>query len=147
MAQLTFSVTPSGLAVPVWIGLTRQMSIDLLAAGMQVPAPIQTRGLLDTASDLTAISRWILQRLGIPSVSTTATQTAAGPVNVSLYRISLGITDPVQPPGAPWLTQPDLLVTELATTLPDVDLLVGLDVLLQCKLVLDGPGRQFTLEF
>jgi hypothetical protein len=46
-----------------------------------------------------------------------------------------------------WLTWPDLLVTELTTVLPDADDLIGLDVLLQCKLHLDGPARQFTLEF
>jgi hypothetical protein len=40
-----------------------------------------------------------------------------------------------------------MLVTELATLLPDTDILIGLDVVLTCKLVVDGPGRSFTLEF
>ncbi len=39
------------------------------------------------------------------------------------------------------------MVTELPAPLPDADVLVGLDLLLDCKLVLDGPGRWFTLEF
>jgi hypothetical protein len=41
----------------------------------------------------------------------------------------------------------DMLVTELAALLPDVDVLIGLDMLLTCKLLVDGPARQFTLEF
>jgi hypothetical protein len=39
------------------------------------------------------------------------------------------------------------LVTELAALLPDTDVLVGLDVILTCKLILEGLGGQFTLEF
>jgi hypothetical protein len=65
---------------------------------------------------------------------------------VNIYKVSLGITDPTQPVRT-WLTQPDLEVTELTTALPDTDVLIGLDVLLDCKLLLDGPARQFTLEF
>ena len=46
-----------------------------------------------------------------------------------------------------WLTLPDLLVTELMITLPDADVLIGLDVPLKIKLLLDGPARSFTLDF
>jgi hypothetical protein len=35
----------------------------------------------------------------------------------------------------------------LPTVLPNLDVLVGLDVLLECKLILEGPVRKFTLEF
>jgi hypothetical protein len=28
-----------------------------------------------------------------------------------------------------------------------VDVLIGMDVLLGCRMLLDGPGRQFTLDF
>jgi hypothetical protein len=147
MARLTFAVTSAGLAVPGWLGLTDQAILALRAAGEPVPRPVGARGLLDTASDLTAVASWILQQLAVPVATMSSTRTAGGPVNVRLYRVSLGSTDPTQPPGSPWLTCPDLLVTELATLLPDTDVLIGLDVLLTCKLFLDGPGRQFTLEF
>jgi hypothetical protein len=147
MAQITFPVTAAGLAVPVWIGLNGQAAAALVAAGTPVTRPVGARGLLDTGSDATAIAPWILQQLAVPVVNTISTHTAAGQVQVRLYRVSLGITDPSQPAGAPWLTLPDLLVTELMVTLPDTDVLVGLDVLLQCKLILEGPARRFTLEF
>jgi hypothetical protein len=147
MAQLTFPITRAGLAVPVWIGLTDQAMLGLLAAKEPVPRPVGAQGLLDTAANPTAVAPWILQQLAVPVATTTSTHTAAGPVIVNLYRVSLGITDPTQPPESPWLTFSDLLVTELATVLPDADVLVGLDVLLTCKLVLEGPARKFTLEF
>jgi hypothetical protein len=146
MAHLTFAVTSAGLAVPVWVGLTDQAMIALVGAGMQVPAPVGARGLLDTCADVTAVAPWILQQLGVPVATTSSTHTAGGPVKVSLYRVSVGITDPTQPAGSPWLTHSDLLVTGLATVLPDADVLIGLDVLLTCKLLLDGPAGQFTLE-
>jgi hypothetical protein len=147
MAQLAFPVTAAGLAVPVWIGLNGQATAALIASGTPITRPVGAQGLLDTATDLTAISPRILQQLAIPVVATTSTHTAAGPVQVRLYRVSLGITDPGQPAGAPWLTLPDLLVTELAVSLPDAEVLIGMDILLGCKLILDGPARQFTLEF
>jgi hypothetical protein len=123
------------------------LTAGLLAAGKPPVPPVQAGGLLDTATDHTVVAAGVLQQLGMSPVSTTSTHTAGGTVTVRLFRVSLGITDPTQPAGAPWLTEPDLLVTELSAILPDADVLVGLDVLLDCKLVLDGPGRWFTLDF
>jgi hypothetical protein len=146
MPQLTFPITPDGLAVPVWIGLSGTAAKALQAAQQSIPAPLQARGVLDTASTVSAVASWVLRQLAIPSAATGVTQTAAALVPVKLYEISLSITKLGQP-GAAMLTVPDLIGSELATALPDVDVLVGLDVLLQCKLLLDGPGREFTLEF
>lgn len=147
MDQLAFPVTPAGLAVPVWIGLDGQATAALLAAGLPIPAAIQARGLIDTGSDVTVVASWILQQLAVPVASTTSTRTAAGPIPVKLVAVSLGITDPTRPAGSPWLTQPGLLAMEAPAVLPDADVLIGLDILLECKMLLDGPARHFTLEF
>jgi hypothetical protein len=146
MSQLTFPVSPVGLTVPVWIGLSGTVTTALYGTGRPISPPIQARGLLDTGSDITAVASWLLQRLAVPVATVTATHTVAGPVKVDLFEVSLGINDPVQS-GSPWLTEPDLLVMELAAVLPNVDVLIGLDVLLRYKLLLDGPVRQFALEF
>lgn len=146
MAQLTFSATQAGLLVPVWIGLDGLTTKALHTAGRPIPPPVQARGLLDTGSNVTAVGSWVLQQLALPVASTTATQTVAGPVIVRLFTVSLSITDPTQQ-GSPMLTHPSLLVMELATPLPDADVLIGLDILLNCQLLLDGPNRRFTLDF
>ena len=146
MAQIRFPVTAAGLAVPVWIGLPGQSAAPLLAAGGTITAPVQARGLLDTGTDVTVVAPWILQRLAVPLVTATSTRTVGGQVRALLYRVSLGVTDPSQPPGAPWMTASNLLVMELTTVLPDLDVLIGLDALLQHKLVIDGPAKQFWLE-
>ena len=147
MALLTFPVTTAGLAAPVWIGLDGQATVAMRAAGLPIPAPVQATGLIDTGTDVTVVASWILRRLAVPLASTTSTHTAAGPVSVKLYSVSLGITDPAQPAGSPWLTRSGLPVMEAPAVLPDADVLIGLDILLDCKTLLDGPARQFTLEF
>ncbi len=146
MANLTFPVVPSGLAVPVWVGLNGNQAATLHAAGLPIPPPVAARGEVDTGSNVTAVASWVLQRLALVRKGQTAIQTTAGLIRVNLYDVSLSITDPSRP-GAPMLTRPTLLVSELTTVLPDADVLVGLDVLLEIKTFVDGPGRQFTLEF
>ena len=43
--------------------------------------------------------------------------------------------------------RPTLLVSELANPLPNVDVLIGMDILSECVTLIDGPARQFTLSF
>jgi hypothetical protein len=64
---------------------------------------------------------------------------------VKLFRISLSVFDLTRP-SLPWFVVPDLEVMELPPHIP-LDVLIGMDVLLECRLLLDGPGRQFTLDY
>ena len=146
MPRLTYPVIPAGLAVPVLVGLDGKTSAALHAAGRPIPPPIPARGLLDTCSDLTAVSAWLLQRLAIAPATTATTLTAAGPVAVRLYEVSLSITDATAA-ATFLLTAPDLLVSELTAVLPDADVLIGLDLLLRGQMLLNGPTRLFTLDF
>lgn len=146
MPQLTFPVTAIGLTMPVWIGLDGKTTTALLAAGQSITAPIQARSLIDTGTDVTAVSSWVLQRLALSPATATQTTTAAGPLRVRLYEVSLTITDPTVA-GSATLTQPDLIVMELPASLPTVDVLIGLDVLLAVRFSLDGPAHRFTLVF
>jgi hypothetical protein len=146
VAQLTFPLTKAGLSVPVWVGVSGSASAALLSAGQPIPAPVQAQGLVDTGTDATAVAAGLLQRLALSPVRSTTSHTTGGPVRVRLFKVSLSITDPGQP-SAPWFTEPDLLVMELPTVLPDADVLIGLDILLTLRLHLDGPARRFTLDF
>jgi hypothetical protein len=146
MPRLTYPVTPAGLAVPVLVGLDGKTTAALHAAGQPIPSPVHARGLVDTCSDLTAVAEWVLQQLAIPPATTATTHTAAGPVVVRLYEVSVSIAAPSQSGGF-LLTEPALLVSELAAALPDADVLIGLDLLLRGTMRLDGPNRLFTLDF
>ena len=146
MPQLTFPVVGAGLAVPVWIGLDGKSTAALRAAGQPIPPPVRARALLDTCSDLTAVAGWVLRKLATPPVNTATTLTAGGNVTVNLYEVSLSIEGPGQS-GTFLMTRSDLTVSELSVPLPDADVLIGLDLLLEGKLFLNGPSRQFTLDY
>jgi hypothetical protein len=145
MATLTFPVSADGLCVDVRVNFDTTTLNSLKSAGHPLPSSIPARGLIDTGSDISAAAPWILQQLAVPVHSQRTTHGIAGSIPVRLFNISLFILDSHQP-QMPWLVQPDLLVMELPSTLP-VDVLIGLDVLFNCSLLLDGLGRQFTLTF
>ncbi len=146
MAQLTFPLQQNELRLVAVISLNHQAMAALVAAGQPFPTPIWATGLIDTGSSISCITADIVQKLGIPAVVHTSTRTASGSVPVRLFRVSLSIPPAGNLPGA-MLTRDDLLVMELIDPPPDVDVLIGLDILLDCRLLLDGPARQFTLDF
>jgi len=146
MSQLTFPLQAGEPKLAVVLSLHHQAMVDRLAAGLSPPAPIWANGVIDTGSSITAITYDVIRRLGTPPAGQTRTQTAAGPIPVRLFRVSLSIPPAGNRPG-PMLTRDDLLVMELNDPPQDVEVLIGLDILLDCRLLLDGPGGYFTLDF
>jgi Aspartyl protease len=144
MAQLRYTITKGEIIVPALVGLNHTDTTTLLQAGQHVPAPIYLRALIDTGCSATAVSPIVFGQLGLVPLIAGSSQTASGSVAVNLYRVSLSVYDPNQ---APLLTVRDLLVSELTIAIPAIDVLIGMDVLLTCKLLLDGPARQITLDF
>jgi predicted aspartyl protease len=147
MAHVSFPIARAGLIVPVLVGLNGEALNELLTSGKPLIPPVPTQGLLDTGTDITAVSPSVLQRLGILSHSAAETHTAGGRIKTRLYSVGLSITDQGSAASTPWLAVPDLVVMELPTSLPDVEVLIGLDVLLTGRLEIDGPAGQFTLVF
>ena len=146
MPHFTFPITKDGYTLEVLIGLRATDAHALLAAGQPIPPPLHARALLDTASDKTAVAVPLLQQLGITSVASVRTQTAGGMVMVQLYEVSLSVPNPT---GArtPMLVHSEWEVTEFLHAPPQIDVLIGLDVLNECLVVIDGPGGRFTLGF
>jgi hypothetical protein len=144
MAQLSFPIQPDGLVVDAMVNLEAAALLALWSAGQSRPA-IQARGLLDTGSNVSAVALSTLHQLGVPTIGQSSTTGIGGVVPVSLFRVSLHVWDQ-RHPRLPWLSQPSLLVMNLAPGFP-ADVLIGLDVLLTCVLRVDGPGGTFTLDF
>ncbi len=140
---LTFPLTPRGLEVDVLVNRDVAALMPLWQAGVQ-PQPLTGRGLIDTASDLSAVSTSIIQQLGVPLLSSTTTHGIGGPLAVNLYRVGLHIFD-ANNSNLPWVFHPTLVVMELSPNVP-FDALIGLDILRACKLFVDGPSGQFTLD-
>jgi hypothetical protein len=146
MAQLTFAIPSGELKLRVLIGHGRKAMIPLLAGGPPLPAPVWTEGVVDTGSNITCVTPGVLQRLGIVSIGQSGSHTVGGQTAVNLFEVSLSIPPATNVPG-PMLTRRDLCVMEMPSVIPGVEVLVGMDILLDCRLLLDGPARQFTLEF
>jgi hypothetical protein len=146
MPHLTFPIQSGELQVPVLVGQSGQEMASFIAAGRPIPAPAWTAGVIDTGTSVTSVAADVLRGLGLASFKQTSTHTAHGQASVNLFRVSLSIL-PVSGTTGTALNQPDLVVMELPSPIPGVQVLIGMDVLLDCRLVVDGPGRQFLLEF
>lgn len=144
MPTLNLPISSAGLLVDVRVNLRAPALAARQTAGVPIPAFAVGRAILDTGSDISGISAATVQQLGLVSTTNTQTQGVGGPVSVSLHRVSLSVWDAAQPQLPP-LVVPDLLVMEMSHI--PFDALIGLDVLLECRLHIDGPGRQFTLDY
>jgi hypothetical protein len=144
MAYLRLPITGSGPELPVLIGLPGKLTKSLHASGQPIPGPLQVRGVIDTGTDVTGVVANQMAQLGLTPARQTGTHTAGGSVSVDLYEISLSVPGPTHSSGL-LVVRPDLLVMELAAGLPDVDLLLGRDVLDECFFFYDGQGKSFLL--
>ena len=146
MPGLTFPVTSGELILTVVVGHNRDALEKRVASGQPLPSPVLARAVIDTGTNVTCVSRAVLHQLGIAKTGRGKTQTASARESANLFGVSLSITPVGNLPG-PTLTISDFVVMELPAQIPGIEVLIGMDILLDCKLLLDGPARQFTLEF
>jgi hypothetical protein len=73
------------------------------------------------------------------------THTVTCQVFVDLFDVTFNIQNASGTPEA-LLKLPNLRVMELTPPIPDFEVLIGLDVLRQCLLILNGSHDQFTLS-
>jgi hypothetical protein len=145
MPHLTFPLHTDGMVVQAEIGLIESDAAALVQAGRPIPRPVKVRALVDTGADRTSVATHVIQHLALAPFIYGILQTAGGSLKVNLYRVALSVSS-LTSSAAPTLSLPDLLVSELTVSLP-FDVLIGLDVLRECLLVLDGSGQQFILSF
>jgi hypothetical protein len=145
VAQLTFPIVTDELLVDVRVNLPAPALALLLASQQPAPASVLARAILDTGSNATGVATSIIQQFQLSPAHQSQTQGITGSASVQLYRVSLSIFDAAQS-HLPWYIQPDLLVFELLPGSP-VDVLIGMDVLLGCRTLVDGPNRLLTIDF
>jgi hypothetical protein len=146
MPHLTFPMSPDGPVLEVVVALDTNKIAVRQQAGAAVPLPLPIRALIDTGTDVTAIAPRVLRQLGLAPLYTASTLTAGGQVGVDLFEVSLVITGPKGTAG-PMYVRPYLLATELPVPLPNIEALIGRDILAECLFQLDGPGANFLLAW
>ena len=139
----SYPISASGLLLDVMVGLPGKSMAPLVGAGEPVPAPIKSRALIDSGTDVTCIASSPLRGFGLNPVANRTSRTLSGSVFVDLFEVSFSLPGPT--PGL-LLVLPQLVVIEMRSPPPDINVLVGMDVLLQCVLHVDGPQRQFTVS-
>jgi hypothetical protein len=144
MPQLTFPIVPDLLIADVLVNLEASVLLPLRAAGGSRP-PIEAKGIIDTASNVSGVTADILQQLGVTPHGPSSTTGIGGTLGVTLYPVSLHIRDASRP-SLPMFTVPSLLLMDFPKGL-GADVLIGMDVLIQCKLLVDGPAGEFTISF
>jgi hypothetical protein len=147
MPTLTFPIQPDGLVCDMLVGLDGNTTAALYAAGQPILAPARCRALIDTGTDVTCVAATALRGLGLNTPARRrTTHTVGGQIAANLFSVSVGVKD-FRNPAIPMLVVPTLLVMELLGAPPNLDALIGLDILRTIRLVVDGPGGVFTLEW
>lgn len=142
--KLPFSA--EDIRFPVLVGIDGDWVTRLIDGGQPVPAPILASAVLDTGTNITVLSASIARRLNLEVVTQRPTRTAAGPAEADIYMISVGFPPVFGLPATATLHD-KVFVAVLPDMDPDVDVLFGLDLLLRCRVSIDGPGRTFALDF
>ncbi len=146
MAVLTFPINPDGLSLAAVVGLDQLACQQKLQRGETLPRLQHVRALVDSGCDMTAVSAQVLTNLGATRGQQVQTHTAGGTLLTPTFFISLSIP-PAAGTSGPMLTIPRLEVTQLAVTLPDFDVLIGLDVIRLYDWNIQGPAGLFSVTF
>lgn len=143
MPSLTFSITSLGLELPVLLGVDQVAMHKLQAAATPIPRPVAASALVDTGTDMTCIDSALLQQIGATKTGSGSTQTVSGQQAIQLFRVSLSIPSH----HAGMFVIPSLRVMELPVSIPKVDVLFGMDLLSQLRVVIDGPRGTFEIHY
>jgi hypothetical protein len=146
MPQLRLPIVGGELALTALVNVGSRGAHDLLASGQPLPRGVWAAAVIDTGTTLTCVSHTVLRQFGLTAAGQGSSQTALGPMVADVYRVSLSLLAYPGSPG-PVLTFADMNVLEVPTLTGGVDVLVGMDVVLTCNLSVEGPARQFTLDF
>jgi hypothetical protein len=146
MPHAQYPMPGKEMLVEVVVGLNTAQVQAMQAAGQPIPPFVRLHALIDTGTDVTAVTPAALAPLGLTPSGTVQTITAAGMVVVNYYEVSLTILRP-GPAFAPGLARGMWTITEFLHSAPGLDVLVGMDVVSECLLIVDGPNQYFTLAW
>jgi len=136
--------TQSGPVVTLWVGWDIPLSGDSLNKGIEPPAWVPVRMLVDTGATISSIAGDVLQKLNLTTRGTIGLRTASLNFTESrpTYHVSLHLFD-----DATASSHPMVQVIEYAVGSDGVQGLLGWDVLQHCTMIHRKEDHRFTLEF
>lgn len=148
MPVISGLVQPEGAMVAVVIGWSHGRALQLRLGSKPVPQPVRGRGLLDTGAEQTCVDLAFVRNLGLPfrGVSLMNLPAHGGTSIASVTDASLTI---VHPSGNARdnLVIRDLPILELSLGAIGYDVLIGRDVLANCRFLYNGKRNRFRLRY
>lgn len=145
MPQSTYSISADGFAVPVVVSPDGGELAKRLRTNQPIPAPLLVRGLIDTGSDITCLSRSLVERLGLIPIAEREAQTIGASTSVRLFEISLSVQSTWHMSSSLLLID-YLIAMDFSSEIKNVEVLVGRDVVQRFLLISNGPRLEFTLS-
>jgi predicted aspartyl protease len=145
MSFVTVPIGAAGPLVEVHVALSTPRIDALKAKGRTWPPPVPAKALVDTGSSLTTVSPRIATVLGlIPTgqIDVNSATTGQTPRPCYLYDVCLAFVRPTL-----IVLGATIPVAEVELANPDIDMLLGRDMLAQCLCVYDGRAGAFTLAW
>jgi len=143
MPSVKFKLTTLGMEFPVLIGFDQVAMRAHQTAGTPIPKPFAGSALVDTGSDLTCVSASLLQQIGSVKIASHSTQTISGRQYIDIFSLSLSIPSR----QVAMFVVPTLIVMQLPTAIPNIDVLFGMDLLCQLRTMIDGPKGEFEFHY
>jgi hypothetical protein len=141
--SISIDLRAHGPRLPVTLSVPSNAMTRLKAEGKNVPAPIETIALIDTAASNTCITPQHARALGLTPLGTTEILTGAGVtpegegITKNIYEVRITISPDYSE---------DLMVLETDTVWINAGALIGRDVLTKAVLIYGGPGGTCTLQ-
>jgi hypothetical protein len=145
MPFLTIPIGPEGALIDLHVALSTPRIDALKAAGMGFPPPQMACAMIDTGASITSISSRIANALGlVPTGKTTVTGATTGSVPhiTNQYDVALAFLQPGVHTHVFGVTIP---VIEIDLGSPNIDALLGRDLLRQCLCVYNGKKDELVL--
>jgi hypothetical protein len=146
MPHAQFPMPGKELLVEVVVGLNTAQVQVMQAAGQPIPPFIRINALIDTGTDVTAVTPAALAPLSLTPSGAVQTITAGGKVVVNYYEVSLTILRAGSTFAPAW-AHGMWTITEFLHSAPGLDVLVGMDLVSEGLLIVDGPNQHFTLAW
>jgi hypothetical protein len=146
MPHFTLDIERSGAMLDVGIGISESRRERMMLAGLPVPRLRMVRALIDTGASGTVVDASIPPLLGIEPTSTIRIHTSTtrgSPVEHPVFDLSIWLIH--QQSQQVWDRSLPIAAADLRTQ--GLGLLLGRDVLAECLMIYDGPGRRFSLAF
>jgi len=145
LPNFTLPITAYGALLDIFIDVSLPRKEAIKSAGLEIPDPVLSRGLVDTGASHTCIDPEIIKRLGInPTGTTSVTTPSTGSTPHTCNQFDVGIIIPSEKLNYQIYSLP-VMESELSNQ--GFHVLIGRDILRNCILHYNGEMAQYTLSF